>query len=124
MGNNDNWLKKMPPVYHQARRLLLQLLASTAKADRIFRYGLVADTANLIMAVMTDIAFADKQDIAPDARVSFITTAQVKMDEVKVKIRILHDCHAMKASGFSALTNLEKNVDFQLARWRDSQTAK
>ena len=66
----------MPPVYNVARRLLLQFLASTAKADRVLRYGIVADTANLILSVMTDIAFADKYDIAPEDRVSFISTAR------------------------------------------------
>ena len=113
----EQWLKKMPQVYHQTRRLLLQLLASTAKASRILRYGLVADTTNLILGVMKDIAFADKHDIKSEDRAAFITTAQVKMDEVKVNIRVLFDVHAMKKTGFSALTDLEYNVDYQLGRW-------
>ena len=116
----ENWLKKMPQVYHQTRRLLLQLLASTAKGTRILRYGLVADTANLILAVMKDIAFADKYDIRPEDRAAYIRTAQVKMDEVKVSIRVLYDIHAMKKTGFSALTDLESNVDLQLSRWLGS----
>ena len=95
-----NWLKKMPQVYHQARRLLVQLLASSAKAGRVLRYGLVADTANLILSVMKDIAFADKYDIRPEDRVAYITTARVKMDEVKVNVRVLYDAHAISADGY------------------------
>ena len=114
----------MPPAYNVARRLLLQFLASTAKADRVLRYGIVADTANLILSVMTDIAFADKYDIAPEDRVSFISTAQVKMDEVKVRIRVIKDARAIKTTGFSACTNLEKDVDYQLERWRETTLKK
>lgn len=110
----------MPPVYNVARRLLLQFIASTAKADRILRYGIVADTANMILAVMSDIAFADKYGIEPGRRVSFITTAQVKMDEVKVRIRVIKDARAMKATGLSACMDLERDLDYQLERWKDS----
>ena len=112
-----SWLKKMPQVYHQARRLLVQLLASSAKASRVLRYGLVADTANLILSVMKDIAFADKYDIRPEDRVAYITTARVKMDEVKVNVRVLYDAHAIRKPGFSALMDIEYNVDYQLERW-------
>ena len=120
----QQWLKRMPPVYNVARRLLLQFLASTAKADRVLRYGIVADTANLILSVMTDIAFADKYDIATEDRVSFISTAQVKMDEVKVRIRVIKDAQAIKTTGFSACTHLEKDVDYQLERWRETTLKK
>lgn len=117
-----SWLKKMPQVYHQARRLLVQLLASSAKASRVLRYGLVADTANLILSVMKDIAFADKYDIRPEDRVAYITTARVKMDEVKVNVRVLYDSHAIRKTGFSALMDIEYNVDYQLERWLVSVT--
>ena len=117
------WLKKMPPVYHKARQLLTQLMMSTQKAERTIKYGMVAETENMIMSVMVDIAFADKYDIKPDARVGFITSAQMRMDEVKVRIRVLYDTRAMKKSGFSALTDLERDVDAQLEFWRSSTLA-
>lgn len=122
--DEQQWLKRMPPVYNVARRLLLQFLASTAKADRTLRYGIIADTANMILAVMSDIAFADKYDITPEDRAAYITTAQVKMDEVKVRIRVAKDARAVKTTGFSACTNLERDVDYQLARWRESVLTK
>lgn len=118
---SNNWKRKMPPVYHRARLLLLQYQASTAKAPRTIKYGLVAETERLIMEVMVNIAFADEELNGSKERLAFIEDAQRAMRRVCIVARVISDSGGMRDSGFHAVCNLEADVIRQLQLWKSSE---
>lgn len=119
---SKSWMQKMPPVYHRARLLLLQYQASTAKAPRAIKYGMVADAIGLIMEVMVNIAFADQEIAGSRERRAFIDEARRIMRRVCVVARVVSDAGGMKPSGFHAVCDLEADVMRQLDLWKLSET--
>ena len=110
---------QMPPVYNKARFLVRQIMESTKKAPREIKYGYIADIVNTGLRLMEDIFKASKatKDLN---RVTHIDEAISKLNDIKMKVRIIHDVNALTTKGFSAVINYEADVIYQLTSWKKS----
>ena len=105
------------PAYNKAREMTRQLLESTQKVPRDFRYTYVRDTILLGMSIMEHISFAN-DDLGQ--RAEFLDKAIKDLHSIMIKARIMYDLKHISRKGYNSITKYEGQLESQLIGWRKS----
>lgn len=112
--------KKELPVYGAARRLFLQLQASTKKTPVNMKRTKVSEIECEVFDMMYYINKANNKKENPTKTLEYIRKAIDLQTEAKIKVRVLLDLRMISQDGFSALTKLEGMVIRQLELWENA----
>lgn len=104
------------PVYQKARLLVDQLHLSSKHLPVWAKKHKLQECLDAAFDIMYFVAFANKAHTAEE-RAEWLEKAIETLEQMEVKVRILHDLGYITASGFGAIIKYEANVAKQLEGW-------
>lgn len=120
----EEWLQKPQvmkeenlPVFKMVYDLLLRLFLETRKLHKDFRYTLGEDLKHHLMRVEVCIYHAHTEKEI-QRKVTFITEAIDKMLEVKLTVRVLHDCKQISLKKYALLSEQMVTIEKNLKDWK------
>ena len=106
------------PVVKMVYDLMLRLFNETRKMDKDFRYSVGQDLKSDLMSVELFVYHANEEKIAA-RKVEFISEAIDKMLEVKLYVRVLHDCKQLSLKKYALLCEQMVGVEKNLINWKN-----
>lgn len=120
----EEWLQKPQvmkeenlPVFKMVYDLLLRLFHEASKMHKDFRYTLGEDLKQNLLRVEVCIYHAhDEKEVAD--KVKYIAVAIDKMLEVRLIVRILHDCKQLPLKKYALLCEQMVEIEKNLKDWK------
>ncbi len=103
-------------VYEECYRLFLQLVTSTSRLQREYRYTLGEQVKRAAMDIIVLIFKANKSF----NKCGYISTAREKLVEVQVLLRVFNDLKQMSDKQFAMFMEMTVSVSKQLMAWERS----
>lgn len=103
-------------VYEECYRLFLQLVTSTSRMQRDYRYSIGEQVKRSAMDMIVLIFKANKSY----NKCEYIATAREKLVEVQVLLRVFNDLKQISDKQFAMFMEITVSVSKQLAAWEHS----
>ena len=103
-------------VYEECYRLFLQLVTSTSRLQREYRYTLGEQIKRSAMDMIVLVFKANKSY----DKCGYIATAREKLVEVQVLLRVFNDLKQMSDKQFAMFMEITVSISKQLAAWERS----
>ena len=103
-------------VYEECYRLFLQLVTSTSRMQRDYRYSIGEQVKRSAMDMIVLIFKANKAY----NKCEYIATAREKLVEVQVLLRVFNDLKQISDKQFAMFMEITVSVSKQLAAWEHS----
>lgn len=103
-------------VYEECYRLFLQLVTSTSRMQRDYRYSLGEQVKRAAMDMLVLIFKANKSR----GKCGYISVAREKLVEVQVLLRVFNDTRQISDRQFAVFMEMTVSVSRQLAAWEHS----
>lgn len=107
-------------VYEECYRLFLQLVTSTARMQRDFRYSLGEQVKRATMDMLVLIFKANKSH----SKTVYISQAREKLVEVQVLLRAFSDTRQLSDKQYAMFMEYLVSISKQLAAWERSAQKK
>ncbi len=107
-------------VFEDSYQLFLQLVTSTARMGRDFRYTLGEQVKRAAMDMMVLIFKANKSR----EKAGYISQARERLVEVQILLRVFNDTRQMSDKQFALFMDVTVSVSRQLAAWEKTTLKK
>lgn len=107
-------------VYEDSYRLFLQLVTSTARMQRDYRYSLGEQVKRAAMDMLVLIFKANKNR----EKTAYISEAREKLVETQILLRVFNDTRQLSDKQFAMFMEMTVSVSKQLAAWERASQKK